>query len=98
MCVHIEHSRLIVPALESNRHTQMETPMFRGLKVPALLTIGLLATLVGAALPVIAEEPNPVTAIDILLEPDATMVMHAEAANKRLLKEFPKGFTLGKTH
>ena len=45
-----------------------------------------------------ADEPNPVTAIDILLEPDATMVKHAEAANERLLKEFPKGFALGKTH
>ena len=26
------------------------------------------------------------------------MVRNAEAANKRLLKEFPKGFALGKTH
>jgi hypothetical protein len=32
-----------------------------------------------------------VTAIDILLDPDATMVKHAEAANQRLLKDFPKG-------
>ena len=45
-----------------------------------------------------AAEPNAVTAIDILLEPDATMVKKAEAANERLLKEFPKGFALGKTH
>ena len=44
------------------------------------------------------EEPNAVTAIDILLEPDATMVKHAKAANERLLKDFPKGFALGKTH
>ena len=41
---------------------------------------------------------NPVTAIDILLEPDATMMKNAEAANERLLKSFPKGFALGKTH
>src|SRR5262245_20704932 len=39
-----------------------------------------------------------VTAIDILLDPDATMVKHAEAANARLRKEFPKGFVLDKTH
>jgi len=26
------------------------------------------------------------------------MVKHAEAVNERLLKEFPKGFALGKTH
>jgi phosphoglycolate phosphatase-like HAD superfamily hydrolase len=43
-------------------------------------------------------QQNPVTAIDILLEPDATMVPHAQAANERLLKEFPKGFALGKSH
>jgi hypothetical protein len=43
-------------------------------------------------------EQNAVTAIDILLEPDATMINHAEAANKLLLKNFPKGFALGKTH
>jgi len=33
-----------------------------------------------------------VTAIDILLEPDATMLRHAEANNARLLGIFPKGF------
>jgi 2'-5' RNA ligase len=43
-------------------------------------------------------QQNPVTAIDIALEPDATMVQHARAANARLLKEFPKGFTLDATH
>ncbi len=45
-----------------------------------------------------AEEPNAVTAIDILLEPDATMIQHAKAANERLLQSFPKGFALGKSH
>jgi len=39
-----------------------------------------------------------VTAIDIALEPDATMVQHALAANARLLKSFPKGFPLDETH
>jgi 2'-5' RNA ligase superfamily len=43
-------------------------------------------------------EPNPVTAIDIALEPDATMIQHARAANARLLKSFPKGFALDDTH
>ena len=43
-------------------------------------------------------EPDAVTAIDILLEPDATMIKKAEAANERLLKSFPKGFALGKSH
>jgi hypothetical protein len=43
-------------------------------------------------------EQNPVTAIDILLEPDATMLQHAEAVNARLLKVYPKGFALDATH
>jgi 2'-5' RNA ligase len=41
---------------------------------------------------------NPVTAVDIALEPDATMIQHAKDANARLLKSFPKGFTLDETH
>jgi len=40
----------------------------------------------------------PVTAIDIALEPDATMVHHAEATNARLRSIFPKGFALDATH
>jgi hypothetical protein len=64
----------------------------------ATLSIGLLDLPPGCAQPLRAGEPNPVTAIDILLEPDATMVEHAEAANRHLLKEFPKGFALGKAH
>jgi hypothetical protein len=76
----------------------MEANVDRYLKVLAALTIGPLALLLGTARPSTADEPNAVTAIDILLEPDATMVKHAEAANERLLKEFPKGFALGKTH
>jgi hypothetical protein len=43
-------------------------------------------------------QENPVTAIDIALEPDATMIQHAEAANARLLEVFPKGFRLDATH
>jgi len=45
-----------------------------------------------------AKEPNAVTAIDIQLEPDATMIKDAKAANERLLKSFPKGFALGESH
>ena len=39
-----------------------------------------------------------VTAIDVLLEPDATMLEHAKANNARLLAVFPKGFALDATH
>jgi hypothetical protein len=41
---------------------------------------------------------NPITAVDIVLEPDATMIQHAQAANAGLLKNFPKGFALGDEH
>jgi hypothetical protein len=41
---------------------------------------------------------NQVTAVDIVLEPDATMIRHAQAANAGLLKNFPKGFALGDEH
>ena len=47
---------------------------------------------------VFAFEQTPVTAIDILLEPDATMLQHAEANNARLLGVFQKGFALDAAH
>src|SRR5438045_3270376 len=43
-------------------------------------------------------KPNPITAIDIRLKPDATMIRHATATNDRLRKVFPKGFALDATH
>ncbi|TMH30017.1 MAG: hypothetical protein E6H66_19020, partial [Betaproteobacteria bacterium] len=46
----------------------------------------------------IEADPNAVTAIDILLEPDATMLQHAQVVNDRLLQVFPKGFALDATH
>ena len=70
--------------------------MYRYLRASALLSIGLLASLSVNAQQ--SGDPPPVTAIDILLEPDATMVKNAQAANERLLKVFPKGFALGKKH
>jgi 2'-5' RNA ligase len=45
-----------------------------------------------------AAQQNPVTAIDIALEPDATMMQHAKDANARLRKSFPEGFALDETH
>ncbi len=65
------------------------------------LLIGVVACAValagGNALAADAK-PNPITAIDILLEPDATMIEHATATNERLLKVFPKGFALDASH
>ena len=37
---------------------------------------------------------NPVTAMDIVLEPDATMIERAQTANAALRKNFPKGYSL----
>jgi 2'-5' RNA ligase len=70
--------------------------MHRNLSVLAALVTSL-AALLGYAGSSGAQE-NPVTAIDIALEPDATMIEHAAAANARLLKSFPKGFALDATH
>jgi hypothetical protein len=39
-----------------------------------------------------------VTAIDIALEPDATMLEHATALNARLRQSFPKGYALDASH
>jgi hypothetical protein len=41
---------------------------------------------------------HTITAVDIVLEPDETMIHHAQAANAGLLKNFPKGYALGDEH
>ena len=60
--------------------------MQRSAKVLVAVSFGLLASLLGATQLLKAEEPSAVTALDILLEPDATMIKRARAANERLLK------------
>jgi hypothetical protein len=69
------------------------------MKSTALLAIFglLLSPMVGHAQTTSAPETR-VTAIDIALEPDSTMMRHAHADNARLLKAFPKGFALDATH
>src|SRR4249920_1737365 len=64
-----------------------------------LATVGTMsmASLIGIAGDVRAQS-SAVTAIDIALEPDATMMARAKADNARLLKHFPKGFALDATH
>jgi hypothetical protein len=41
---------------------------------------------------------NPVTAIDIVLEPDGAMIRHAQDANAGLRKNFPGGYSLDAEH
>jgi hypothetical protein len=66
------------------------------MKFLAALGIGIVSLLATAQSS--SAQQNPVTAIDIALEPDATMLRHAQADNARLLKNFPKGFALDATH
>ena len=63
-------------------------------QVARLLAIGLGLALALASPHEALAQQNPVTAIDIALEPDATMVVRAMDANERLLKAFPDGFAL----
>jgi hypothetical protein len=63
--------------------------------IGAIATQSQMAKTQGAPAPA---AQNNVTAIDILLDPDATMIQHATAANEQLLKSYPKGFTLGGVH
>ena len=62
------------------------------------VVLGALAALPVSQIAPAKAQPMPVTAVDIALEPDATMIQHAMADNARLLKEFPKGFALDATH
>jgi hypothetical protein len=43
-------------------------------------------------------EPSAITAIDVLLEPDTTMLQHAAANNAQLIKVYPQGFALDAAH
>ena len=45
-----------------------------------------------------AGSQSSITAIDIALEPDATMLQHAMALNARLRQSFPKGYALDASH
>jgi hypothetical protein len=58
------------------------------------ICLASLLTYWGAAM----AQQSAVTAVDIALEPDTTMVQHAEAVNARLRSVFPKGFSLDASH
>ena len=66
------------------------------LKVSVALAIGLASLL--SYTDKSQAQQNPVTAIDIALEPDNTMLQHAQTVNARLRSVFPKGFALDATH
>ena len=63
-----------------------------------LLTSAMACAIAMAGSVAQAQPLTAVTAIDVLLEPDATMLQHSEANNARLRKVFPRGFALDATH
>ena len=64
------------------------------LRLRPMANVAAAIAIVLAFAQVAVAQQNSVTAVDIALEPDATMIQHAKAANARLLKSFPKGFSL----
>jgi hypothetical protein len=79
-----------------NGDNQEVVNMLNYTKVLAALSIGM-GSVLGYASTCRAQQ-SAVTAIDIALEPDVTMIQHTQADNARLLKVFPKGFALDATH
>ena len=60
--------------------------------------VAILIFGIACAQPLKGAEPVPCTAIDILLDPDVTMLDQAKAANYRLRNVYPEGFALDATH
>ena len=58
----------------------------------------MLGRNVYAQAPAPGSDRTSVTAIDILLDPDATMMKRSEAVNARLRSVYPKGFALDASH
>ena len=60
--------------------------------------LAMLGRNVYAQAPAPGSDRTSVTAIDILLDPDATMMKRSEAVNARLRSVYPKGFALDASH
>ena len=70
--------------------------MSRHRKFSAPLLVCLVCLL--ASMGVSRADDSSVTAIDVALEPDATMMQHAEAVNARLREAYPQGYSLDASH
>lgn len=70
--------------------------MLKGVSLLAVIVLGF-GTQPAYAQSTRGEQPA-VTAIDIALEPDETMLQHASALNARLRGNFAKGYALDATH
>ena len=86
----IAHAAVASVPLHGKRPQRLRVLVFAVTSLGLVLAIAFVQTAVA--------QQNSVTAIDIALEPDATMMQHAKVANARLLKSFPKGFALDETH
>jgi hypothetical protein len=73
----------------------LEILLFKGAMICALAMLGGKVHAQPASPPV---DQTQVTAIDIALEPDATMLQQAQALNARLRSVYPKGFALDASH
>src|SRR5213075_3418832 len=78
------------------KETTMKTTTSRRLWLKGSIACALVMLAFGTGRAIAADAS--VTAIDILLKPDATMIQHATATNDRLRKVFPKGFALDASH
>lgn len=72
--------------------------MHRCLAVLAALSVCPWFVLPGIAARGQADVANKVTAINVCLDPDETMLKHAKAANERLRMAHPSGYSLDATH
>jgi hypothetical protein len=70
--------------------------MFKYIKVLVVLFMSWIVIPIYAVTSDVQQ--NPVTAIDIALDPDSVMTQRALAVNAELLKNYPKGFKLDTTH
>jgi hypothetical protein len=77
----------------------MKTTLRQCLALGTLVcALAMLGRNVYAQAPAPGSDQTSVTAIDILLNPDATMMKHSDAVNARLRSVYPKGFALDATH
>ena len=81
--------------LAMSRNNGIFTVMFFCATLLLTITVGSVSAKAQSAA---AATKSDIIAIDISLAPDETMIKHAAADNARLLKVFPKGYSLDATH
>jgi hypothetical protein len=96
ICVNArQHGPKLVQAIDVKQGLDKWRP-FPGRRT--FLNAALVGFLAASLFTGVTAQASDVIAIDVLLEPDTTMLQHSESNNARLLKVFPKGFALDATH